>query len=56
MPSDKQVLAIDGVVSRYGRLYGPFTSYEDELPPHPCIHVDEAASSTLALLDARPGT
>jgi hypothetical protein len=50
---EQQVLAIGGVVVRYGRLYGPGTYYQRGLPRHPRIHVDEAARATLPLLDLR---
>lgn len=53
---ERLVLAIDGVVARYGRLYGPGTYYEDELPPPPRIEIDAAARETLPLLVAAPGT
>lgn len=49
---ERQVLQINGVVARYGRLSGPGTFYEHELPPHPRIHVDTAARATPPLLDA----
>ena len=49
------VLDAGGVVIRYGQLYGPGTFYQDVLPPHPRVHVDEAAAATHALLDASPG-
>ena len=39
---ERLVLASGGVVLRYGRLYGPGTYFERELPEHPPIHVDEA--------------
>jgi uncharacterized protein YbjT (DUF2867 family) len=52
---ERQVLEIGGVVARYGRLYGPGTFYEDELPPPPRIHVDAAAAATPSLLDAPSG-
>jgi len=52
---EQQVLEIGGVVVRYGRLYGPGTFYEQELPPHPRIHVDAAARATPPLLDAASG-
>lgn len=52
---ERLVLAIDGVVARYGRLYGPGTYYEDELPPPPRIEIDAAARETLPLLVAAPG-
>ncbi|WP_167474634.1 NAD-dependent epimerase/dehydratase family protein [Nocardia arthritidis] len=49
------VLAIDGVVVRYGEFYGPGTYYENELPGHPRIHVDQAAARTIPLLDVPSG-
>jgi uncharacterized protein YbjT (DUF2867 family) len=52
---ERQVLDADGVVVRYGQLYGPGTFYEDQLPPHPRIHVDEAARRTPPLILARSG-
>jgi NADPH:quinone reductase-like Zn-dependent oxidoreductase len=52
---ERQVLEIGGVVVRYGRLYGPDTYYERELPPPPRVHVDAAAEATPPLLDAHPG-
>jgi uncharacterized protein YbjT (DUF2867 family) len=52
---EQKVLAIGGVVVRYGRLYGPGTFYDDELPPPPRVHVDEAARATPALLEAPSG-
>lgn len=52
---ERQVLEIGGVIARYGRLYGPDTYYEHELPPHPRIHVDEAARATPPLLHAPTG-
>jgi uncharacterized protein YbjT (DUF2867 family) len=52
---ERQVLEIGGVVGRYGRLYGPGTFYEDELPPPPRVDVDAAARATPPLLDAPSG-
>jgi uncharacterized protein YbjT (DUF2867 family) len=52
---ERAVLAADGVVIRYGRLYGPGTYYPEQLPPPPRIHVDEAARRTVATLDAPSG-
>lgn len=48
------VLSADGVVVRYGQLYGPDTFYPDQPPPPPRIHVDEAARRTIPALDAAP--
>jgi nucleoside-diphosphate-sugar epimerase len=53
---ERLVLAADGVVLRYGRLYGPGTYYEDEKPEPPRVHVDEAARQTVPTLDAPSGT
>jgi uncharacterized protein YbjT (DUF2867 family) len=52
---ERQVLKIGGVVARYGRIYGPGTYYEDELPPAPRIQVDAAARATPPLLEAPSG-
>jgi uncharacterized protein YbjT (DUF2867 family) len=52
---ERRVLKIGGVVARYGRLYGPGTYYEHELPPPPRIQVDAAARATTPLLDAPSG-
>ena len=52
---ERLVLAAGGVVIRYGRLYGPGTYFEDELPEPPRVFVDEAARRTVPLLDAPPG-
>jgi len=52
---ERLVLEIGGVVVRYGRLYGPGTYYEDELPPRPRIQIDEAVLATPPLLESAPG-
>jgi uncharacterized protein YbjT (DUF2867 family) len=52
---ERVVLGIGGVVVRYGQLYGAGTFYEHELPPHPRIHVDEAARRTPPLILAPSG-
>jgi nucleoside-diphosphate-sugar epimerase len=52
---EQAVLAVDGVVLRYGFLYGPGTYFERELPAAPRVHIDSAAAATLAALDASPG-
>jgi hypothetical protein len=46
---------LDGVVLRYGLLYGPGTWYADTLPEPPRVSVEAAAHATLAALDAPPG-
>jgi nucleoside-diphosphate-sugar epimerase len=52
---ERLTLAADGVVLRYGRLFGPGTYYEGEKPEPPRIHVDEAARRTVPALDAPSG-
>jgi nucleoside-diphosphate-sugar epimerase len=52
---ERLVLAADGVVLRYGRLYGPGTYYEDEEPEPPRVHVEEAARRTVPALYAASG-
>jgi len=52
---ERQVLEIGGVVARYGRLHGPGTYYERELPPPPRVHIDAAVSATPPLLEAPSG-
>jgi uncharacterized protein YbjT (DUF2867 family) len=49
---ERLVLAADGVVLRYGRLYGPGTYYEAEKPEPPRVHVDDAARRTVPALCA----
>jgi len=48
---ERMVLDDGGVVVRYGRFYGPKTYHQNELPPAPRIHIDEAARRTLEALD-----
>jgi NAD(P)-dependent dehydrogenase (short-subunit alcohol dehydrogenase family) len=52
---ERETLGAGGVVVRYGQLYGPGTYFENEPPPHPRVHVDEAARRTVAALDADSG-
>jgi nucleoside-diphosphate-sugar epimerase len=52
---EEAVLAADGVVLRYGFLYGPGTYFERELPPAPRVHIDSAAMRTLEALVAPTG-
>jgi nucleoside-diphosphate-sugar epimerase len=52
---EEAVLTANGVVVRYGFLYGPGTYFEDGLPPAPRVHIDVAAARTLQALDAPPG-
>jgi nucleoside-diphosphate-sugar epimerase len=50
---ESAVLGAGGVVLRYGMFYGPGTFGGDEPPPHPRIHVEEAARRTIAAMDLR---
>ncbi|HEX6521869.1 MAG TPA: NAD(P)H-binding protein [Streptosporangiaceae bacterium] len=52
---ESRVLAVGGVVVRYGQLYGPGTFYEDHVPEPPRIHVDTAARATPPLIQAPSG-
>lgn len=52
---EAQVLAIDGVVVRYGQFYGPGTYFEATLPDPPRISLEEAARRTIPTLDAPSG-
>ncbi len=44
---ERAVLQADGVVIRYGQLYGPGTYLEAGPPEPPRIHMDDAARQTL---------
>ena len=50
------VIAAGGTVLRYGLFYGPGTFYENEPPPAPRIHVDDAARRTMPFLAGPRGT
>jgi nucleoside-diphosphate-sugar epimerase len=52
---ERAVLEADGVVIRYGQLYGPGTYYENEPPEPPRVHVDEAARQTVPALEVPLG-
>ncbi|HUG51356.1 MAG TPA: NAD-dependent epimerase/dehydratase family protein [Terrimesophilobacter sp.] len=52
---ERSVLAIDGVVLRYGQFYGPGTYYPDERPSDPRVHIDAAAAATIDALDLSGG-
>lgn len=52
---EESVLAVNGVVLRYGLFYGPGTYYQGELPPAPRVNIDTAAARTLKALDAPAG-
>jgi nucleoside-diphosphate-sugar epimerase len=51
------VLALDGVVLRYGQLYGPDTYHPDPdvLPDDPRVAIDRAATLTVEHLDSPSG-
>jgi uncharacterized protein YbjT (DUF2867 family) len=49
------VLAVGGVVLRYGQFYGPGTYYPDQPPEPPRIHLDAAARRTVDALEAPSG-
>ncbi|WP_099039268.1 SDR family oxidoreductase [Mycobacterium neglectum] len=52
---EEAVLAVGGVVLRYGAFYGPGTYYPNELPSAPRVHIDTAAARTVEALDAPTG-
>jgi nucleoside-diphosphate-sugar epimerase len=49
------VISAGGTVLRYGLLHGPGTWYENDLPPRPRIHVDDAARRTMPFLAGQRG-
>lgn len=51
---ERQVLAANGVVLRYGQFYGDGTFYPRHPPQPPRVHVDRAAGATVDALD-EPG-
>lgn len=53
---ENAVSAEGGVIVRYGHLYGPGTYYEETLPSHPRISIDEASKGSLIALTMQPGT
>lgn len=50
------VISAGGTVLRYGQFYGPGTFYENEPPPAPRIHIDDAARRTMPFLAGPRGT
>jgi hypothetical protein len=52
---ERLVLDAGGVVLEIGTLYGPGTYGGDRVPAPPRIHVDDAATRTVELLDAPSG-
>lgn len=49
------VVSAGGTVLRYGLFYGPGTFYENEPPPGPRIHIDDAARRTMPFLTGPSG-
>ncbi len=52
---ERAVLAVNGVVLRYGFFYGPGTYFEQSPPDGPRVHIDTAAARTVKAIDAPPG-
>jgi len=52
---ERSVLAVSGVVLRYGQLYGPGTYNETRTPPEPRVDIDRAAELTVEALDKPSG-
>src|SRR5262245_60522215 len=52
---ENSVIAAGGTVLRYGLFYGPETFFESDPPPHPRIHVDDAARRTMPFLAGQRG-
>jgi nucleoside-diphosphate-sugar epimerase len=56
---ERQVLEapFEGIVLRYGLLYGPGTGFDEAVPDFPPVHVDAAAkAASLAIDHGTPGT
>jgi hypothetical protein len=47
---ENAVISAGGTVLRYGQFYGPGTYYENDPPPAPRIHIDDAARRTMPFL------
>ena len=52
---ERMIIAVSGVVLRYGRFYGPGTYHPHSLPEEPRVHIDRAAELTLAALATTSG-
>jgi NAD(P)-dependent dehydrogenase (short-subunit alcohol dehydrogenase family) len=52
---EQSVLAVGGVVLRYGQFSGPGTYYPGRPPQPPRIQIDDAAQRTVDVLDAPSG-
>src|SRR5262245_55093403 len=53
---ENAVISAGGTVLRYGLFYGPGTFYENDPPPAPRIHVDDAAQHTMPFLSGPRAT
>ncbi len=51
---ERSILAVGGVVLRYGQFYGPGT-YHEQPPGEPRVHIDRAAERTVEALGAPSG-
>ena len=47
---ENAVTSAGGTILRYGQFYGPGTYYENDPPPAPRIHIDDAARRTMPFL------
>lgn len=52
---EAMVLEAGGTVLRYGQFYGEGTYHPSSQPPHPRIHIDDAARRTVTALEVGPG-
>jgi nucleoside-diphosphate-sugar epimerase len=52
---EQSILAVGGVILRYGQIYGPGTYHPAGLPDGPRVHIDRAAERTVELLEAPTG-
>jgi hypothetical protein len=52
---ENSVISAGGTILRYGHFYGPGTYYENDPPPPPRIHIDEAARRTMLFLTGPRG-
>jgi dTDP-4-dehydrorhamnose reductase len=52
---ENSVVSAGGTILRYGHFYGPGTYYENDPPPPPRIHIDDAARRTIPFLTGPRG-
>lgn len=52
---EKQILnaSFDGIVLRYGMLFGPGTGFENAIDALPCVHVEAAAHAALLAITCK---